>query len=153
MPLNDVFDFVSAIDKLKGSVDLWMQRCAQIAGIGNLSPLERKALIRIGLHNTPVRFSSLCFELCVKDQYLVTYALKKLERQTIVSKAKAGKETEYILTEHGTEMLARYQALLVSSCKCVHHLSTDHVIQWRNQLLACGHGFDDATRHIGSMDS
>jgi len=151
-PLNDVFDFISAVDKLRGSIDQWMQRCAQLAGIGNLSPLERKALVRVGLHNAPVRFSRLCFELCVTDQHLVTYALKKLEKQAILSRHRAGKEAEYTLTGHGTEMLGKYRALLGESCNCNRPPLTDNVSQYRNLLLEWGQGFDDATRHVVLRD-
>ena len=148
MPLNDVFDFIIAVDKLRGSVDQWMQRCAQMAGVGNLSPLERKALVRIGLHGAPARFSCLCFELCVADQHLVTYALKKLEKQALLSKHRAGKEAEYTLTRRGADMLERYRALLGESCNGSRQLLTHQVSQCRNLLLEWGHGFDDATRHI-----
>lgn len=148
MPLNDVFDFISAVDRLRGSVDQWMQRCAQMAGIGSLSPLERRALIRVGRHEAPVRFSRLCFELCVTDPHLVTYALRKLEKQTLLSKHRAGKETEYALTAHGAQVLEAYRALLGDSCNGSHPLPTGQIGQCHRQLLEWGQGFDEATRHL-----
>lgn len=148
MPLNDVLDFISAVDRLKRSVDQWMQRCAQMAGIGHLSPLERKALVRVGLHEAPVRFSRLCFELCVTEPHLVTYALKKLERQALLSKHRAGKETEYTLTVHGAQVLKEYQALLGDMCNGNRPLPAERISQAHRQLLEWGQGFDDAARHM-----
>ncbi|MCO5399473.1 winged helix DNA-binding protein [Ralstonia soli] len=148
MPLNNVFDFISAVDRLRRSVDQWMHRCAQMAGIGHLSPLERKALVRVGLHEVPVRFSRLCFELCVTDPHLATYALKKLEKLALLSKHRVGKETEYALTAHGVHVLEQYRALLGDACNGNRPLPSDQLSQGHRQLLEWGQDFDDAARHM-----
>lgn len=152
MPLQEALNVISSVDKLRASVDQWTERCAQQAGIADLSLLERKAMVRIGLSDEHTRFSSLCFELSVKDQHLVTYALRKLERHSVIVKRKIGKEVEYKLTELGKDSVVKYCRLLSESYDFAGILPRDRMVQWRSFVRELTHGFDDAARYVVVKD-
>jgi predicted MarR family transcription regulator len=91
--------------------DRWIVRCMAASGVPNLSRLE--VLIRhIGRHrDRSKKFADISLILDIEEVHLVTYALRKLEAQGLVSTQRQGKEKLVSVTPRGAEVCARYAAV------------------------------------------
>jgi predicted MarR family transcription regulator len=99
----------------------WMVRCMAAAGLPGLSPVEVLVLHNVKHRDRPKRLADLCLVLDIEDTHVVTYAIKKLEAQGLVTTGKSGKEKVIRSTEKGRQACAAYAAirerLLVSAFK------------------------------------
>lgn len=89
----------------------WMVRCMAAAGLPGLSPVEVLVLHNVKHRDRPKRLADICLVLDIEDTHVVTYAIKKLEAQGLVTTGKAGKEKVVRSTEKGRQACAAYAAV------------------------------------------
>ena len=89
----------------------WIVRGMAAAGLQDLGALDVLVLHSVNHRAREKKLADLCFVLNVEDTHTVTYALKKLTRLGLVSRARRGKEIFYQTTEAGQEACARYRAV------------------------------------------
>lgn len=148
MPLDGVLDMLGSIGALHSSIEHWAGCCAYHAGIGRLSPLERKVLVHLVLRHDRNGFASLCFDLKIREQHLMTYALRKLEQSSLVRRALGKKEVRYEPTESGKEMASAYCGLLTQSYDAVKVMSDSEIAHWQSLSGKLVRGIDGALMQV-----
>ncbi len=101
--------FELAMIVAKHAHEQWGLRCAAATGVKGYSPTDLLVLHMVGYG--PKRLADICFALNVEDTHVVSYALKKLQRDKLVSTQKIGKDTFFAPTDLGSEMIADYKAV------------------------------------------
>src|SRR5580704_5774140 len=101
----------------------WITRCADAAGFPDLSPLDVLVLHTVNHRDKKKRLADICLVLNVEDTHTVNYALKKLERLSLVKAEKIGKEKVIGVTTKGGVSCRKYyeirETLLVATVKSI----------------------------------
>lgn len=87
----------------------WMVRCIAASGQSDLGALDAMVLHHLNHRDRAKRLVDICLVLNIEDTHTVNYALKKLQRQDLVSGTKRGKEMFYITTAQGKALCERYR--------------------------------------------
>ncbi len=132
----------------------WMVRCATAAGLTDLAPLDVLVLHSINHRNRPKKIADLCFVLNVEDTHTVTYAIKKLEKQGLLSASRQGKERLLTTSEKGRRACEHYreirEACLISSLRAMGTDTTD--VESAARILRTISGYyDQAARAAASL--
>jgi predicted MarR family transcription regulator len=91
--------------------DRWTVRCMTAAGHPELGALDILVLHSVNHRDRAKRLSDICFVLDIEDSHTVNYALKKLEKLSLVSRSRRGKETLYSPSPTGTAACLKYREL------------------------------------------
>lgn len=106
---SDMTQFELGMIVAKNSFDQWVSRCAAAAGMSGYSPLELLIVHLIEYNPRPKRIGDICFALKIEDTHLVSYALKKLTKAGFVESSRQGKETIFVNTPAGTDIVKSYR--------------------------------------------
>lgn len=132
----------------------WTVRCAAAGGAPGLSALENMILHTVYHRGRPKRLADIALVLNVEDMHLVTYAVKKLEKASLVKGEKIGKEKAVSVTKKGAEAVMRYrevrEALLIQSVKA---FGTEPAVLSRiaTEMRALSGLYDQAARAAASL--
>jgi predicted MarR family transcription regulator len=136
------------------SFNRWMMHCAKASGPYDLAPLDVLVVHNINHRSRAKRISDICFVLNVEDTHTITYSVKKLVKQGLVSGVKHGKEVYYSATEEGSEFCLHYkenrERCLVSSLEKL-GLSQEHLSEIASTLRALSGMYDQASRSAASL--
>ena len=152
MPVLSEFEF--GLILVSHAFHRWMVRCMAAAGMADLSPLDVLVLHNINHLGKPKRLADICLVLNIEDTHLVTYAVKKLERQKLVKSARHGKEKVVAVTPAGETLCLRYreirEGLLVKDVKGIgfDHKALSEIAALMRALS--GH-YDQAARAAASL--
>ena len=95
----------------------WITRCMDAAGAPGMAPLEVLILHLVNHRDRAKTLADIRLVLHVEDAHLVTYAVRKLSENGLVSTARKGKEKTVEITPDGAALCARYaevrEALLI----------------------------------------
>ena len=91
--------------------DRWIVRCMAAAGHPELGALDIQVLHAVNHREREKRLSDICFVLNIEDSHTVNYALKKLEKLSLITRARRGKETFYATSPAGAEACEKYREL------------------------------------------
>jgi predicted MarR family transcription regulator len=132
----------------------WMTRCADAAGLAELSPLDILVLHTVNHRGKKKRLADVCLVLNVEDTHTVNYALKKMERLNLVKAEKIGKEKVVGVTAKGGTACHKYheirEALLVATVKSIGlNEATLHEVASAMRALS-GH-YDQAARAAATL--
>ena len=89
----------------------WMVRCMAASGMPQLSPMEVLVLHTVRHRDRPKRFMDVVMVLDVEETHVVTYAVRKLERLSLIETRRIGKEKVIEITSSGVELCTRYATL------------------------------------------
>lgn len=89
--------------------DRWTVRCMAAAGHPELGALDVLVLHAVNHRDREKRLSDICFVLNIEDSHTVNYALKKLEKLSLVTRSRRGKETFYGTSAEGQEACRKYR--------------------------------------------
>ncbi|WP_421851891.1 winged helix DNA-binding protein [Oricola sp.] len=132
----------------------WMVRCAAAAGAPGLSPLEVLVLHLVFHRDRPKTLADICLVLNVEDTHLVSYAVKKLAGQELVSTGRDGKEKTVSITGRGSAVCTRYgelrEQLLISAMQEFGFDGAD-VSRLAALLRAFSGSYDQAARSAAAM--
>ena len=92
-----------ALTVLWNSVHRWLSQRSQTSAVNGLSDLDVFLLHLLVYRNKQLRGIDLAFALSIDDMHLVSYALKKLNRLSLISGEKIGKEVFYLPTDAGRQ--------------------------------------------------
>lgn len=101
--------FELAMIVAKHAHEQWGLRCAATTGVKGYSPTDLLVLHMVGYG--PKRLADICFALNVEDTHIVSYALKKLQRDGLVTTEKIGKDTFFVVTDLGAKLVAEYKSV------------------------------------------
>ncbi len=134
--------------------DRWMVRCMTAAGVPNLSGLDVLVLHAIAHRARSKRVADICLVLNIEDTHLVTYSLKKLEAQKLVTSARRGSEKAVSLTAKGEQVVERYreirEALLVRPVKSA-GADEQRMSEIAAMMRALSGHYDQAARAAASL--
>ncbi len=132
----------------------WMIRCAEAAGAPGLTPLEVLVLHSVTHRDRQKTLADICLVLNVEDTHLVSYAIKKLEKNGLVSSGKRGKEKTVGITPRGQEICERYgeirEQLLIDALKAF-GLDQGPVSELADFLRALSGQYDQAARAAAAL--
>lgn len=107
----------------------WMVRCMNAAGLPDLSPLDILVLHSVNHRGRAKKSADICLVLNVEDTHTVTYSLKKLLKNGVISSERRGKETFYSITDKGESLCQAYAEIrencLVDSLRTLGFSNTD----------------------------
>jgi len=89
--------------------DRWTVRCMAAAGHSELGALDILALHAVNHREREKRLADICFVLNIEDSHTVNYALKKLEKLSLVTRSRRGKETFYGVSAEGQAACRKYR--------------------------------------------
>lgn len=139
----------------KNSFEQWVSRCAAAAGMTGYSPLELLVLHLIDYNSRPKRIADICFALKIEDTHLVSYALKKLTKAGFVESSRQGKETFFVNTASGSEIVTSYREVrakvLEKTFTSIAGQSID-IEQMSNAMRALSSVYEQAARSVEVMD-
>lgn len=139
----------------KNSFEQWVSRCAAAAGMTGYSPLELLILHLIEYNSRPKRIADICFALKIEDTHLVSYALKKLNKSGFVESSRQGKETFFVNTMAGSEIVSSYREVrarvLEKTFASIAGQSVD-IEQLANAMRALSSVYEQAARSVEVMD-
>lgn len=119
MPALSELEF--ALTMANNAFSRWMVRCMTAAGYGDLGPLDILVLHVVNHRDRPKKLADICLILNVEDTHTVTYALKKLVKQGLVTSGRLGKEKTAAITAEGEAACLEYrrirERLLVETVK------------------------------------
>src|SRR5580658_6085538 len=92
-----------ALTVLWNSVHRWLSQRSQSSSVDGLSDLDVFLLHLLVYRNKQLRAIDLAFALSIDDMHLVSYALKKLNRLSLIAGEKIGKEVFYLPTDAGRQ--------------------------------------------------
>lgn len=101
--------FELALIVARNSFDQWVARCGAAADMKGYSPFDLLVLHMVDFNSRPKRVADICFGLKVEETHLVSYALKKLGKAGLVESRKDGKETFFVNTPEGAEIIKNYK--------------------------------------------
>ena len=132
----------------------WIVRCASAAGAPGLTPLEVLVLHSVTHRDRAKTIADLCLVLNVEDTHLITYAVKKLEKNKLVQAGKRGKEKTVAITPKGYEVCERYaeirSQLLIHALRAL-GLDQGPVTELSEFLRALSGQYDQAARAAASL--
>ncbi|MCA1493802.1 winged helix DNA-binding protein [Sinorhizobium alkalisoli] len=139
---------------LSHAFDRWMVRCMAAAGVADLSPLDVLVLHNINHRNKGKTLADICLVLNIEDTHTVAYALKKLERLSLIESGRRGKEKLALITAKGREVCERYAAireeLLVKSLLAT-DVSSETLSTVAARVRALSGHYDQASRSAASL--
>ncbi len=152
MPALSEFEFGAIM--LSHAFERWMVRCMSAAGVPDLSPVDVLVLHTVFHRDRPKRMADICLVLNIEDTHVVSYAIKKLMRQKLVSSRRHGKEKLISITEVGAAACRRYhdirEALLVRSVAAL-GLDQEAVATIASQMRVLSGHYDQAARAAASL--
>lgn len=89
----------------------WSLRCMAAAGRPELSLTDVLALQHVRHRDRPKTLSEVCFALDGEDTHVISYALRKLVAQGLLSSTRLGKEVAYAVTDTGRAAVDRYSEI------------------------------------------
>ena len=132
----------------------WTPRCMGAAGLEGLTPLEVQVLHSTNYRDREKTMGDLCLMLNIEDTYLVSYAIKKLQKLGLLKSGKRGKEKTVKATKKGVDACARYKSiretLLVSSIETM-GVSAEEISRVAGLLRALSGQYDQASRGAASL--
>lgn len=145
-------EFELALTVLWNSVHRWLSQRTQGGNANGLSDLDVFLLHLLVYRNKQLRGIDLAFALSIDDMHLVSYSLKKLSRQGLISSTRIGKEAFYLPTasgkQHYFDFLEDRQKYLEPSMQFV---SREHDLKALNTLLRALSGvYEQAARSAAS---
>lgn len=134
--------------------DRWTVRCMAAAGLPDLTATDVMVFHHVYHRQRAKKLADICFTLNVEDTHIISYALKKLERQGVVRGDRSGKEVFYSVTDLGAEHIKRYasireQCLLEGLDGSANGLEFSR--QLANTLRALSGLYDQAARSATSL--
>ena len=139
---------------LDHAFERWMVRCMAAAGVPDLSPLDVLVLHTIAHRGRAKRVADICLVLNIEDTHLVTYSLKKLDANKLLTTGRRGSEKTVSLTPKGNEVVQRYrkvrEALLVKSVKSA-GLDEQQLSEIAGLMRALSGHYDQAARAAASL--
>lgn len=99
--------FELAMIVAKHAQEQWGIRCAAASGLKGYSPMDLLVLHMVGYGSK--RLADICFALNIEDTHVVSYALKKLQRASLVKSERIGKDTFFAPTDEGAKYVAEYK--------------------------------------------
>lgn len=87
----------------------WMVRCMAAAGVKDMTPIDVLVLHHINHQDREKKLADICFVLNVEDTHVVSYSLKKMSANGLVTSVKRGKEVFFSLTKQGQAACLRYR--------------------------------------------
>jgi predicted MarR family transcription regulator len=141
-----------ALTVLWNSVHRWMSQRSQAGNTSGLSDLDVFLLHLLVYRNKQLRAIDLAFALSIDDMHLVSYSLKKLQRQELISGSRIGKEVFYLPTatgkQHYFDFLEDRKTFLEPSMQFI---SREHDLKSLNTLLRALSGvYEQAARSAAS---
>ena len=141
-----------ALTVLWNSVHRWVSQRSQAGNTSALSDLDVFLLHLLVYRNKQLRAIDLAFALSIDDMHLVSYSLKKLQRQDLISGSRIGKEVFYLPTATGKQhyfaFLEDRQKYLEPSMRFISH---EHDLKALNTLLRALSGvYEQAARSAAS---
>jgi predicted MarR family transcription regulator len=141
-----------ALTVLWNSVHRWMSQRTQAENTSGLSDLDVFLLHLLVYRNKQLRGIDLAFALSIDDMHLVSYSLKKLQRQNLISGSRIGKEVFYLPTstgkQHYLDFLEDRKNFLEPSMQFI---SRDHDLKALNVMLRALSGvYEQAARSAAS---
>jgi predicted MarR family transcription regulator len=141
-----------ALTVLWNSVHRWMSQRSQAGSATGLSDLDVFLLHLLVYRNKQLRGIDLAFALSIDDMHLVSYSLKKLQRQGLISSNRVGKEVFYLPTapgkQHYFDFLEDRKKYLEPSMQFISH---EHDLKSLNTLLRALSGvYEQAARSAAS---
>lgn len=134
--------------------DRWIVRCMSAAGHPNLSALDVLVLHTVNHRQRSKSLADICLVLNIEDTHTVTYAIKKLEAQSLVESGRLGKEKILTITARGVRACERYreirERLLVHSVKAL-GLDDERTRATADLLRALSGQYDQAARAAASL--
>lgn len=132
----------------------WMVRCMAAAGAPGHSPLEVLVVHLVHHRDRPKTLADICLVLNVEDTHLVSYAVKKLEAQGLVTTGRDGKEKTVSITKKGSETCKRYgelrDRLLLSAISGL-GFDAEDISRLAALLRALSGSYDQAARAAAAM--
>ena len=87
----------------------WMVHCMTAAGVPGLSPIDVQILHAVNHRDRDKTLADLCMMFNIEDTHIVTYALKKLQANGLVTTGRRGKEKTVMITTEGRDACGRYR--------------------------------------------
>jgi predicted MarR family transcription regulator len=109
MPALSEFEF--ALSMTVHAFHRWIVRGMTASGLPELTPMDVLVLHNVNHRGKAKRLADICLILNIEDTHLVNYALKKLERQGLVTSRRKGKEKIVAITPTGEEACRRYAGI------------------------------------------
>lgn len=152
LPVLSEFEF--GLILISHAFQRWMVRCMAAAGYPDLSPIDVLVLHSVQHRSKPKRLADICLVLNIEDTHVVSYSVKKLERQKLISSHKQGKEKMIAMTAAGAKACEQYkeirEALLVEP---VISLGLDEATLSRiaSQMRTLSGYYDQGSRSAASL--
>lgn len=152
MPALSEIEFAMTV--MHHSFERWMVRCMTAAGVPGLQATAVQILHAVNHRNREKTLSELCMMFSIEDTHIVSYAIKKLAAQGLVTTGRRGKEKTVKATAKGAEACQRYhevrEGLLVASLK---KLGTDEnaMSDIAAAMRTLSGQYDQAARAAASM--
>ena len=122
-------DFELALLVATNTFQQWIARCGSAAGMVGLSTLDILVLHFLCNRNRAMRAVDVAFALSIDDVHLVSYALKKLVRQQLVTKERHGNEILHSASKAAISGYERYQSIrrqcLIKALEMLHNPEQD----------------------------
>ncbi len=132
----------------------WMVHCMTAAGVPGLTSIEVQLLHAVNHRDRDKTQSDLCMMFNIEDTHIVTYALKKLQAQDLISTGRRGKEKTVIITVQGRDACSRYreirEKLLASSLKAL-NVDQSAMRSVASLLQVLSGQYDQAARSAASL--
>lgn len=132
----------------------WMVRCMAAAGAPGLSPLDVLIAHLVHHRERPKTLSDICLVLNIEDTHVVSYAIKKLKAQDLVTTGRTGKEKTVEITPKGAEVCERYgeirEALLIRTVEQLGYDGED-LSRMAALLRTISGSYDQAARAAAAM--
>lgn len=132
----------------------WMVHCMTAAGVPGLTSVEVQLLHAVNHRDRDKTQADLCMMFNIEDTHIVTYALKKLQVQNLVTTGRRGKEKTVIISKQGQVACARYrevrEKLLASSLKAL-NVDQSGMRSVASLLQVLSGQYDQAARSAASL--
>lgn len=133
----------------------WTVRCMAAAGYPDLNALDVLVVHSVNHRARDKRLADICFVLNIEDSHLVSYALKKLMKASLVEAERRGKETVYRTTPEGARACERYRAVrepcLVDTVRALGQFDEGEIAALARLLRALSGLYDQAARAAASL--
>ncbi len=133
----------------------WTVRCMAAAGYPDLNALDVLVVHSVNHRARDKRLADICFVLNIEDSHLVSYALKKLMKASLVEAERRGKETVYRTTPEGARACERYRAVrepcLVDTVRALGQFDEVEIAALARLLRALSGLYDQAARAAASL--
>lgn len=132
----------------------WMVRCMAAAGAPGLSPLDILVIHLVHHRKRAKTLADICLVLNIEDTHVVSYAIKKLGSQDLVTTGRTGKEKTVEITRKGAAVCERYgeirESLLIRTISQLGFEGED-ISRLAALLRAISGSYDQAARSAAAM--